>query len=252
MARRWSPRLCRGSTHLGSRIATLSVLVIDRSAWATDVVSVGGGVVGRGRVDPDAWHGHRRRVGQHTGEGCGDRRVDDERRRRAGLQINRRGDVARSRRGIACGGARCRACPRNAESCGGSESFTGAFSIVDGPLLVTTMEYDRRAGNVGDVAVGLGDRQVGLWIDGGRCRSRVVRRVRIGGSRWGRDRGRVDDRSVAEAATVPVTVNVTLPPTARSTVVETSPMVGPASSQWPPADATHVHEAPRDPRAGCR
>ena len=36
---------------------------------------------------------------------------------------------------------------------------------------------------------------------------------------------------VAAAATVPVTVNVTLPPTTRSTVVERLPMVGPASSQ---------------------
>src|SRR2546422_701289 len=48
---------------------------------------------------------------------------------------------------------------------------------------------------------------------------------------------------VAEGATVPVTVNVAVPPASRFTVVEMLPLTGPAV-QLEPAEATQVHEAP--------
>ena len=48
---------------------------------------------------------------------------------------------------------------------------------------------------------------------------------------------------VKAAAIVPVTVKVADPPEGRSTVVLMSPLVGPALSQLPAPEATHVHDA---------
>ena len=106
----------------------------------------------------------------------------------------------------------------------------GILRSMDGPLLVTTIEYwiDVPATSVTLPSVLVIDRSA-FGIDGRRCRTRCCR------PGWGRSiRPALRPVAVltivpvADGATVPVSVNDTLPPTARSTVVAMSPLIGPA------------------------
>ena len=129
------------------------------------------------------------------------------------------------------------------ESGAGTTSSTGALAIVDGPLLVTTIEYwiDVPAMSVTLPSVLVIDRSAfGLMVVDADA-------VLFDGSGSLEPAGAATAAvltivPVALGATVAVTLNVTLPPTTRSTVAAMLPLIGPTWSQLPPADGAHVHD----------